>query len=232
MCLEPIQTLWVGPMNELVYACLTSFVSVGHPVHLYSYGDILDAPLGVRIFSADDIVSEKILQRNVKGEGRGSYAAFSDLFRLSLLYKLGGWWVDTDVYCMRPFVANNSYVFAAEHDSVGTCVIHAPASSDILGEALEKMRSIPIKNVSWTEYKDIYAESVFNSGFSGLIQSSDVFCPIPWNKIVSFVHDNYAPHLSKSNLGIHLWHEIWRRNDLYSYVNRYTKLLSQTKPKH
>ncbi|MEI8305717.1 MAG: capsular polysaccharide synthesis protein [Chloroflexales bacterium] len=226
MKLEPVQTLWIGPMNNLIFTCLSSFVSQGHPVHLYCYNNVQDIPVGVQMFSAVEIIPEKVLQPNENGEGKGSYAAFSDLFRFSLLYQRGGWWVDADMYCVRPFIAQSLYVFATEHDSIGTCAIHAPAGSSLLKTTIEQINLLPIKNVNWTEYKDIYAENVIQSGLLESIQSDCVFCPISWDKIESYVLESYVPHLKECTIGVHLWNEIWRRNDLYSYVKQYTELLS------
>ena len=42
--LEPIQFLWVGPrLSRLEQLSLQSFVSHGHPVHLFTYGPV---PIG------------------------------------------------------------------------------------------------------------------------------------------------------------------------------------------
>ena len=44
----------------------------------------------------------------------GSLAAFSNLFRYKLLLERGGWWVDTDVICLRPFRVRDELVIASE----------------------------------------------------------------------------------------------------------------------
>ena len=36
----------------------------------------------------------------------GSYAGFANFFRYELLRKRGGWWVDLDTICLRPFPAS------------------------------------------------------------------------------------------------------------------------------
>jgi hypothetical protein len=225
MNLEPVQTLWIGPMNYLIANCLSSFIKQGHSVHLYCYDDPPDIPKDVKIYSADDILPKKILQQNVIGEGKGSYAAFSDLFRFALLYQRGGWWIDADMFCLRPFVAQNSHVVATEHDSIGTCVIRAPSGSEILRSTLAIISQIRIEDVAWSEYKDIYASVVISAQMSNIIQHSHVFCPIPWNMITHYVRTEYVPTFEHTTLGVHLWHEVWRREKLMSLSKRYLTFL-------
>ena len=225
MKLEPVQTLWVGPINDLVAGCLSSFVAHGHDVHLYCYEDPEGVPEGVNTYPAAEILTAHLLEKNALGEGRGSYAAFSDLFRFTLLLKRGGWWVDADVFCLRPFDADTTHVIAAEHDSIGTCVIRAPAGSPILEETLKAVAHRNISEVSWTEYKDEFASVVLAAQLHGVIRSEEVFCPIPWNIIAQYVHSLYVPEFPLTTVGVHLWNEIWRREDLLPYASRYLTCL-------
>lgn len=63
-----------------------------------------------------------------RGIRQGSYSAFSNQFRYTLLYDKGGWWVDTDVVCLRRFDFDDDFVFATERTpdhatTAASCVI-------------------------------------------------------------------------------------------------------------
>jgi hypothetical protein len=95
-----IQSLWIGPeLSKLEQLCLKSFIDNGHEFHLYTYAEIKNVPEGVIIKDGNEILDESEIFRYKNG----SVSAFSNLFRLTMLYKKGGYWVDTDVICVRPF---------------------------------------------------------------------------------------------------------------------------------
>ncbi|MBI1247228.1 hypothetical protein GC197_05210 [bacterium] len=112
-----IQTLWIGDrLSRLEHLCLSSFVH-HHPgqVDLYAYAPIANVPAGVRMVDANEIVPES----SVFSYYRGSYAGFADLFRWKLLQDRGGYWIDTDMLCVRPFDFSAPIVFGKETESYG-----------------------------------------------------------------------------------------------------------------
>lgn len=99
--LPTIKTLWIGEaLSPIENLALTSFLSCGHRVELFTYDEVQGVPKEVNIRDANEILgSENIfyLRKN------RSVAAFADWFRYELLYKEGGVWVDSDVICLKPF---------------------------------------------------------------------------------------------------------------------------------
>ncbi len=59
--------------------------------------------------------------RIFKYTGYDTYAGFSNFFRYKLLLDRGGWWVDADTICLRPFDFREPFVFAS---------VMIPAGSD------------------------------------------------------------------------------------------------------
>jgi hypothetical protein len=102
---DPIQMLWIGELSKLERMALASFVANGHIVHLYAYDELAGVPAGVQVIDAREILPEERIFRYgpEAGAGEGSLANFANLFRYKLLYERGGWWVDADVVCLRPF---------------------------------------------------------------------------------------------------------------------------------
>ena len=104
-----IQTLWVGDtLSTMERLCLSSFVHHGHETHLYTYSDIDNVPEGVVVKDGNEILPESMIfeYKNYK-----SFSGFSNYFRYKLLTENGGYWVDTDVVCMKPFNFEEPFVF-------------------------------------------------------------------------------------------------------------------------
>ena len=108
-----MQSLWIGkPLSKLEQLCFKSFLDNGHTVHLYVYDNISNVPSGVIIKDANEILDKSEIYRYKNG----SVSAFSNLFRFTLLYKKGGYWIDADLLCVRPIKLNQDYVFSSEPD--------------------------------------------------------------------------------------------------------------------
>ena len=75
-----------------------------------------------------------------------SYAGFSNYFRYKLLLERGGWWVDLDTVCLKPFDFDDEFVFSSEQDVDGEQTpnvgfIKSPAHREIAGELWQFCRS-------------------------------------------------------------------------------------------
>ncbi len=104
--LDIIQSFWYGDkLSPLEQLCLRSFLSHGHPFHLYVYGDVEGVPEGTVLKDANEIFNEdKVFFYGPQaGVGTGSVAVFANYFRYKLLALKGNWWVDTDIVCLKPF---------------------------------------------------------------------------------------------------------------------------------
>ena len=111
--MEPIiQSLWVGPnLSNLEKLSIKSFIDNGHKYHLYVYDKVEGIPEGVEIKDANEILHKAHIFRYKNG----SISAFTNIFRFVLLYKRGGYWVDTDLICLKklPF-KEKDIIFASE----------------------------------------------------------------------------------------------------------------------
>jgi len=127
-----IQSLWLGErLSPLERLCAYSFMRHGHEFHLYAYNELVGVPEGVVMKDANEIIPQK----KVFVCRRGSFAVFSDWFRWALLYRRGGWWVDMDVVCLKPFVFDSPIVFSGDRTilsvrskvQIGCCYTHVLA---------------------------------------------------------------------------------------------------------
>ena len=85
-----------GDLTKLERLCIMSFVRHGYFVNLWTYGLLKNAPKGVLLRDAREILPETHVFKNKTG----SYASFSDWFRYKLLNEVGGLYADTDVIAL------------------------------------------------------------------------------------------------------------------------------------
>ncbi len=103
-----IQSLWVGdPLSNLEKLCIQSFLDNGHEFHLYVYDEVQGIPGGAVVKDGNDILPYNELTAGPLQE----WSSLSDYFRYALLYKKGGWWVDMDTVCIKPFDFGEEIIF-------------------------------------------------------------------------------------------------------------------------
>jgi hypothetical protein len=182
----PIQALWVtGPLGQMEQACLASFIRHGHSVHLYSYqpGSLGTLPEGVVGRDAAEIIPS---DRIFKYRDHNSYAGFSNFFRYELLFQRGGWWVDTDVFCLRKFDFESDYLFAEylkpnRQSAVNGNVIKAPPGSEFLRQAREFCNGADPKTLLWGQSgPHLMTSLVRENGLQEFVQPYPIFNPFHW----------------------------------------------------
>lgn len=106
MNLVEVASLWIGgELSWLEQLCLKSFVDAGHRTTLFTYGNVEGVPKGVYVEPADGIFRSDKVIRHAR---TGSPAYHADVFRLHLINDHDVIWVDTDAYCVRPFIRPSS----------------------------------------------------------------------------------------------------------------------------
>jgi len=137
-----IQGLWVGPeLSVMEQLSIASFMRNGHEYHLYIYDEPKNVPVGTVIKDANEILpGASVFQY----KQYPSYAGFSNFFRYKLLLERGGWWVDTDTICLKPFDFPELYVFSSEMSQglevVNSGILKAPAGSELMAYTWEFVR--------------------------------------------------------------------------------------------
>jgi hypothetical protein len=128
------------PLNVWERCSLQSFADLGHETVLFSY-DRLDVPRGVRLETADSIIS--IEERdNFFALAPDQYSQFSDFFRYELLHQRGGWWIDTDVLCRSPKLPSQPVVVGeTRRGKLSGAIMRFPAGHPLLAEASAYCRS-------------------------------------------------------------------------------------------
>ena len=124
-----------APLTYIEHLCLNSMLAAGHPVDLYTYDDDLEAPAGVRLRDAREVLPRErvMFYRN------GSPSLFANLFRYAGLQRGLGTWVDMDVLLLRS-IADMGEVIAGWEDGmlINTAVLRLPPDHAYL-----KIREVP-----------------------------------------------------------------------------------------
>ena len=160
----------------LEFLTLHSFHEHGHEFHLWSYEDF-DVPDFVVVRDANEIMSHDLLfyYKNTMDTGveKGNRAGAADIFRMKMLYKLGGWWVDMDVTCLKHFgVVTDKYFFRHHwsHLTVGNAM-KVPPQSDVMKICCERYsKELNEEDTDWHKPTRILSECVDECGLSGCVK--------------------------------------------------------------
>lgn len=142
------QSFWWGEsLSPYEWLSLKSFIDFGHGFDLYTFDPHIAVPAQVRVRDASEFAGRDEFFVYQDGFGKGSPAAFANMFRYRLLAERGGWWVDADVVCLSEDIPGYpQFVAYQENDFVGTAVMrfepHHPIMVQCLARAMEKGRSV------------------------------------------------------------------------------------------
>jgi hypothetical protein len=136
--LPTVNAIWIGPeLGPLHTACLSSFLHHGHRVVLHCYECPKDAPRGVVIADANELLSKDRIIRHRKS---GSPSLFTNFLRYEILG--ANLYVDCDVFCIRP-IADADYIFGWEsRGSINGAILKLPPDCPTLA-ALRAIKDTP-----------------------------------------------------------------------------------------
>ena len=207
-----IQGLWIGnELSTMEQLCVSSFLRNGHEFHLYVYDDVGNIPAGTIIKDGSQILPA---ERIFKYKDFPSYAGFSNFFRYKLLLERGGWWVDMDLVCVKPFDFADEYVFSSEishgEEVINCGAIKAPAGSALMDYAWGVCQSKKPEELIWGETGPrLLGEAVRRHALERFKKSHQVFCPIGYSDWQTLTTPGES-RTSDETYAIHLWNEMWR----------------------
>ena len=132
-----IVTFWHGPLDALRRLCLRSQVASGHKVTIYSFDPIAQLPDGVANAEAEAMLPHSFAER-LRPIADGVWIdrtmlQFSDFFRMRLMTKGAGLWLDADVLLLKPVEIDPAKPYFAweQPRQLGNSVLYLPASDPI-----------------------------------------------------------------------------------------------------
>jgi hypothetical protein len=218
-----LNTLWVGPKpSRLVQRCINSLPNSGMDVVLYTYTPAALQPLfpTITVRDASTVLPQSHVFTYNVGPGKGSYAAFANLFRYVLLADAGGWWVDTDVYWLRPYTNTAPYVLVAEPGK--TKLLHngilcVPPKSALMATMVERAVATDTRKMAWGTTGSRLLTRTINECYQPLqeyVVDAATFCPIHWADVCDRAQYPARIALAPHTVAVHLFNEMWRRNGL------------------
>jgi hypothetical protein len=132
-------TFWHVRLDPLRRLCLASQVAVGHRVTVYSFDPLAELPDGVGNAEAEAILphgfAEKLRPTGPDGLWRDwTTLQFSDFFRMRLMARGAGLWLDADVLLQKPVTLDPAKpYFAWERPrQLGNSVLYLPPGDSIV----------------------------------------------------------------------------------------------------
>src|SRR5215470_8604645 len=142
-----VVTFWHGPLDWLRTLCLRSQVAAGHKVTVYSFDPLPGLPDGVGNAEAESVLphafSEKLRPPQPDGSWRDwTTLQFSDFFRMRLMARGAGLWLDADVLLLKPVMIDPAKPFFAweRPRQIGNSVLYLPPGDPIVAAFEALMR--------------------------------------------------------------------------------------------
>ena len=227
--------LWVGDMLPLMMKkCIQSFIDQKHPVHLYTYDNIKNCSEDVTFMDANSILNESLIFRCKNKAHNNSIAPFADFFRWKLLYEKGGWWTDTDVYCIRPFIFEKEYVFASVPTGINNHVIKVPPKSPLMLSLYNTSAHIIKQKAPHIKYYELgfrlLRRFINDFNLHKYVCDDSVFGPYRVKKLFKIIRGGGRPPLSNKCHSIHFGSDSYRKDNLDLNVDYalYKKMARET----
>lgn len=193
--------------------CIASFLRHGHPFHLYLYQATEGVPPGTVVLDANKILPAS---RIFIYSGFPSYAGFANFFRYKLLLEKGGWFVDADTICLKPFEFTDPFVFSSEYlcgeRIVNLAAVKTPAGSAVMEYAWDACQGMDLQTIRWGQCGPrLITQATEQHALRQYVQAPEVFCPLQPGKWEQLLNPAARLPDGATSCAIHLWNEMWRR---------------------
>lgn len=233
----PVQSLWVGgDLSNVEKLCIQSFLDCGHDFHLYTYQQINNVPEGTILFDARIILPEEKIFRYKTGWAKDSVSGFADVFRLVMIKKNGGWWVDMDIICLKKLNFKEDHIFCSSFETeygslVNNCIFKAPKESLFLDYCLQELDKLDFETMSFgLAGPFLFQKAIKELSLDKLVRPYYEFNPISWRfiadlvlgqmnttaKLKEMIRPLIKPKtmqgrtINQKSFTLHLWNEIWK----------------------
>lgn len=218
---------WHGDLTFYETACISSFVDHGFEVNVWSYQN-LALPEGATLKDAKEILPIEQLTAYTQNKQSQNLAAFSDVFRFTMLHEVGGWWFDADCVCLRPvedfvkLTENKKVVGGRENDqwvACGAIFFSDKVTSKLFLDELHKRckeNNNQFKGWGWIGPK-MFTEVINKNNLFDQTCSPETFYPVSW-KDYKFLFEtdkiDVVNNMCSEAYTCHLWNELFRRDGI------------------
>ncbi|MFV0492178.1 MAG: hypothetical protein ACK5M4_10195 [Pseudorhodobacter sp.] len=146
---RPVASLWIGEkLHYINQLCLKSHLLHGHPVTLYCTDTVDNAPEGVEIRPAAEIMD---LDMDLVATTSASF--LSNVFRYKMIRKTGALWIDCDAFCHKPFPDEWVHVYAGHgmRGALNCGVVGLPKEGELMDQLLDYYDNLPDYPAWWNK---------------------------------------------------------------------------------
>lgn len=209
--------MWIGTrLTPMEILSIRSFLANGHQYHLYTYEDVQNIPEGTIVKNGEEILPKEKIFKYKHGPGAGSHSGFSNYFRYKLLLMKGGYWVDTDIVCLKYFNFHHCVIATEKqhngNDEPASCVLKTQPNSDFAQYCWDVCDKTNPESLNWGDTgPQLVKKAVGKYSLHKFMKPSEFFCPIDYFSTKQLVEKGCIPH---NSYAVHLWNEMWRRNNI------------------
>ncbi len=239
---RPVASLWIGErLHYLNQLCLQSHVAAGHPTTLYCTHDVKNAPEGVQIRPASDIM---VFDLKLVEETSASF--WSNVFRYKMIKATNAVWIDCDALCHQPFPDEMTHIYAGHgfRGALNCGVVYIPPDGELMARLLDYYENLPdappwfndrqkrrlkkfadlphpvrIYNAERTAFgPQAFTYFARETGDYEKALTPDVLYPVPFqlNDVFYDPHGSVEGHFTDATLSVHLYtngtRPWWRKN--------------------
>lgn len=196
-----IYSLWIkGPLSNLNRLAVRSFQEHGHELVVYSFDSTIDP--GCEVLDANQIFSEEEIYLYKYLSASHKFGGIAERLKAEMLFQLGGWHVDLDVVCLKPFSFTQEYVLRPHPKGVVGNIIRAPRGCELAKMYVEWTKTIDENNTVWEKSFHGLTNGVISLKLQGYIVDKKIFgtdeqswwVPLLWNSGITPHPDTYAIH--------------------------------------
>jgi hypothetical protein len=221
-----VRGFWSGPkLTNIQKLCICSYIRQGHEFHLYVTEPTEGIPEGTVVWDANEILSTSRLSEF------DNSVHFADYFRVLLILKEGGWFVDLDTVCLRRLDFTEPYVFVSEEqlgprqaantpvvpsssevqEYLSGCVFKAPKGAPILHHIASRIESMDkMHPENWISFGPaLFKEAIPIFGLSKYVKAPVVLDAMRYDQILHFVTPGIEWTFTDKSYLIHLRTSAW-----------------------
>ena len=209
------QSFWWGEsLSPYEWLSLKSFIDFGHRFDLYTFDHELVVPAQVHLRDATELASRDDFFVYEHGFGKGSPAAFANIFRYRLLAERGGWWVDMDVVCLTDTIPEYPQFVARQEEAIANnAVMRFERSHPVMRRCLE-CAITKGRSARWGDTGPKLLTQVLQElGAADRMFDSSICYPIHYNDALALLRPSQSERVMDRAAGsqfLHLWNEALR----------------------
>ena len=208
-----INFFWHGDISDIQKLCWNSFLNFHNNINIWCYDEIKDYEKFCK--DANQIIPQDKLfySNNPWGDinKKELITPFADMFRYKLMNDIGGWYVDSDMICLKKFPKINGIYLNSEYNQkykkiLINSVLYSEETNNIFGKIFCDIIKRPhYKDTFHGEYgfEDFLKKYKITNSFEPIFSN-----PLQWFEVEKILYDDLE--FNKKTYMVHLFNVAWK----------------------